>query len=117
MIPIESTLTTSSYDKIPVNVAATPVIFLIVKSGVPERPVASPVTSPVTSPTTPPVAVIAPVNADVPLTVKLLPTVKFPPALVTFAALNALNATTSRTSPLTAFVVSPTVDPLVAVKS
>ena len=70
MIPIESTLTTSSYDKIPVNVAATPVIFLIVKSGVPERPVASPVTSPVTSPTTPPVAVIAPVNSDVPLTVK-----------------------------------------------
>jgi len=37
-IPTESTLVTSSYVRTPVNVAATPVMFLTAMSGVPERP-------------------------------------------------------------------------------
>ena len=38
MTPTESTLVTSSYVRTPVNVAATPVKFLIVISGVPVNP-------------------------------------------------------------------------------
>ena len=45
-IPTESTLVTSSYVRTPVNVAATPVTFLTVISGVPLNPVAVPVTLP-----------------------------------------------------------------------
>ena len=42
-------------------------------------------------------------------------TVKLPVASLTEATLNALYATSSRTSPLFAYVVRPTLDPLVAV--
>ena len=41
-IPTESTLVTSSYVRTPVNVAATPVILLIVISGVPLKLAAVP---------------------------------------------------------------------------
>ena len=77
------------------NVAATPVRFLIVMSGVPERPVASPVTAPVI----PPVAVIAPVKVDTPVTDRFPATEKSLFAAVTFVALNVLYATNSMTSP------------------
>ena len=41
-IPIESILVTSSYVRTPVNVAATPTMFLTVISGVPDNPAAVP---------------------------------------------------------------------------
>ena len=59
MRPIESILVTSSYVRTPVNVAATPVIFLMVISGVPDNPVAVPVRLP----TNPPVDVVTPVTS------------------------------------------------------
>ena len=92
--PTESTLVTSSYVTTPVKVAATPVIFLAVisltvTSGVPSRLY----------------AVVAK-ETDVPALTKVADpfTVKFPEtvrsaALVIVAALNALYATPSITSP------------------
>ena len=55
------------------------------------------------------------VTTESPLTVNLLPTLKLQPASVTFQTLNALYATNSRTSPLVAAVVKPTVEPSAAV--
>ena len=68
MIPIESILVTSSYVRTPVNVAATPVIFLTAISGVPVNPWALVATVavaefPVKAPTKPPVDVVTPVTS------------------------------------------------------
>ena len=62
-IPTESTLVTSSYVNTPVNVAATPVMFLTVMSGVPVRLDASDAV-PVRGPTKPFTAVMIPLVAS-----------------------------------------------------
>ena len=77
--PTESTLVTSSYVRTPVNVAATPVTFLTVISGVPVNPPAVPEALPVTLPTKLD-AVITPDTASIPveLIVTAAPTVVTP---------------------------------------
>ena len=84
------------------KVAAVPVIMLSVDA-TPVRPDPSPDIDPLTD--------------KPPLTDKSPPTLKSPLAAETFAALNALNATNSKVSPLAAADVRPTTDPSVAVKS
>ena len=82
----------STAETSPVNVAATPVRFLTATSGVPLRANA------VVAKETDVPAAIAPLKVVVPFTVKFPETVRFD-ALVTDAALNALYATPSITSP------------------
>ena len=50
-------------------------------------------------------------SREYPVTVKFCPTLKLAPASVTLPTVNALYATNSRTSPLVAAVVNPTVEP------
>ena len=88
-------LVTSSRVTTPVKVAATPVTFLTEISGVPSRAYA------VVAKETEVPAATDPKLAD-PVTVYLPPTLKFPGALSIVAALNALYATASITSPFSA---------------
>ena len=70
IIPTESILVTSSYVTTPVNVAATPVMFLTAMSGVPLNPVALPVKLP----TNPLTAVMIPLVASSVIAVPTLTT-------------------------------------------
>ena len=72
--PTESILVTSSYVRTPVNVAATPVMFLTTMSGVPVNPPAVPEALPVKLPTNTLTAVMIPLVASSVIAVPTLTT-------------------------------------------